>query len=72
MTRRDELECVHEPFGDAFYYGPERMAERYRHDEAARSESGFKDVTYRDVVDRIDEAGKEVWHFSPAHHQCPL
>jgi hypothetical protein len=47
------LRCVHEPFGDAFYFGPERLGERYEGDEVARSESGFADMTFGDVVEGI-------------------
>lgn len=53
MTRPDALSCVHEPFGDAFYYGPERMSTRYNHDEAAREKSGYAEVRYDDVMGRI-------------------
>ncbi|KEY67163.1 hypothetical protein S7711_03023 [Stachybotrys chartarum IBT 7711] len=59
MTRRDAMSSVHEPFGDAFYYGPESMSERYQDDDAAREASGFSNVTYRDIVDQIEDAGKE-------------
>lgn len=58
MTRsEDALVCVHEPFGDAFYYGPERMGERFLGDEGkeARAKSGFGDVTFGDVVERIEK-----------------
>ncbi|KAK6069636.1 hypothetical protein SCUP234_10549 [Seiridium cupressi] len=58
MTRRDILECAHEPFGDAFYYGPERLSERYD-DEASRIKSGFSKTTYRDVVDRLEKDGSQ-------------
>ncbi|KAK1781680.1 P-loop containing nucleoside triphosphate hydrolase protein [Copromyces sp. CBS 386.78] len=53
MTRSDALTCVHEPFGDAFYYGPERMSARYENDEAARAKSGYSEVKYGDVMGRI-------------------
>jgi hypothetical protein len=56
MTRRDVLQCIHEPFGDAFYFGPERLSERYARDEEARIKSGFANTTYRDVVDSIEDA----------------
>ncbi|KIX07310.1 uncharacterized protein Z518_01963 [Rhinocladiella mackenziei CBS 650.93] len=58
MTRKD-LACVHEPFGDAFYYGPERMSARYEHDEDARKASGFSDSTYKTIFDRLDREGSE-------------
>lgn len=57
MTRsNDALVCIHEPFGDAFYYGPERMGERFLGDDGkeARANSGFEDVTFGDVVERIE------------------
>ncbi|KAF4546180.1 uncharacterized protein LTHEOB_4177 [Lasiodiplodia theobromae] len=39
MTCQDTLQCLHEPFGDAFYYGPERLSERYENDPKARKET---------------------------------
>lgn len=60
MTRRDTLACVHEPFGDAFYFGPERLSSRYEKDEKARIESGFADSTYKTIFERIEREGKEV------------
>ncbi|KAF2123448.1 hypothetical protein P153DRAFT_352097 [Dothidotthia symphoricarpi CBS 119687] len=59
MTRRDTLQCVHEPFGDAYYFGPERLAERYESDENARKESGYSESTYRTIFDRIARENSE-------------
>ncbi|KAI1393517.1 P-loop containing nucleoside triphosphate hydrolase protein [Hypoxylon trugodes] len=59
MTRRDVLKCAHEPFGDSFYYGPERLSERYADDEAARESSGFSKTTYSDVLNRLERDGSE-------------
>lgn len=64
MTRRDILQCVHEPFGDAYYYGPERLAERFAGDEKARNESGFNESTYQTIMDRINKENKEVRHIT--------
>lgn len=58
MTRPD-LACVHEPFGDAFYFGPERMGRRYENDEEARKSSGFENTTYRTVFDRLEREGAD-------------
>lgn len=58
MTRKD-LACVHEPFGDAFYYGPERIGRRYEDDEEARIASGFANSTYQTIIDRITYEGSE-------------
>lgn len=66
MTRDDTLTCVHEPFGDAFYYGPERLSERYEKDEKERIESGFGDSTYKTILDRIEREGSEVRSFLPS------
>lgn len=59
MTRSD-LKCIHEPFGDAFYYGPERLSTRFEDDEAARIGSAFSTSTYQTVIDRIEQDGAEV------------
>jgi len=60
MTRGDSLKCVHEPFGDAFYFGPERLSERFQNDEAARLKSGFSQTTYKTVMDRLGDDASEV------------
>lgn len=66
MTRRETLSCVHEPFGDSYYYGPERLGSRFENDPAERENSGFSNITYKDIVDRIDTVAKEVrTSFSP-------
>jgi len=59
MTRHKTLQCVHEPFGDAYYFGPERLAERYENDAKARKESGMADSTYRTIFDRIAKENSE-------------
>lgn len=59
MTRRDILECAHEPFGDAFYYGPERLSDRYE-DESSRIKSGFSKTTYADVLNRLEKDANHV------------
>ena len=60
MTRQDILTCVHEPFGDAFYFGPEMLSERYENDPEAREASGFAESTFKTVFDRIERKSKEV------------
>ncbi|KAH9222747.1 P-loop containing nucleoside triphosphate hydrolase protein [Leptodontidium sp. 2 PMI_412] len=59
MTRQDTLTCVHEPFGDAFYFGPERLSPRYEDDEKAREESGFANSTFKTIFERIEREAKE-------------
>lgn len=58
MTRTD-LTCIHEPFGDAFYFGPERLSSRYENDPEERKKSGFNETTYKDVLDAIDGEGEK-------------
>ena len=65
MTRREDLTCVHEPFGDAFYYGPERLSERYENDEKTRVDSGFSGSTFKTILDRLDRESEEVRYLSP-------
>ena len=60
MTRHEDLTCIHEPFGDAFYYGPERLGERFENDEQARQESGFAKSTFKSVLDGLDKESEEV------------
>ena len=62
MTRRNSLQTIHEPFGDAFYYGPERMGSRFEDDEQAREESGFANSTFKTILDRIETEAAEVCH----------
>ena len=59
MTRSD-LQCIHEPFGDAFYYGPERLSSRFESDEKLRVASGFSESTYHSVIDKMDQSNVEV------------
>ncbi|QPC78825.1 hypothetical protein HYE68_009577 [Fusarium pseudograminearum] len=59
MARRDILESVHEPFGDAFYYGPEILSDRFRNDTTTREQSGFSHKTYKDVLNEVMDAGKD-------------
>lgn len=63
MTQRATIQCVHEPFGDAFYYGPERLSDRFEDDEQARVDSGFSQSTYRTVVERLEREASEVRPF---------
>ena len=63
MTQRDTLTSIHEPFGDAFYYGPERLGMRYENDEKGRLESGFSKSTYATIFDRIAADGADVITF---------
>jgi hypothetical protein len=60
MTRRDSIQTIHEPFGDAFYFGPERMGTRFEDDEEARVKSGYSESTFKTILDRIEAEAAEV------------
>ncbi len=60
MTRRDVMDSFHEPFGDAFYYGPEFMSDRYRDGAAAREASGFSRSTYKTILDSFAKTENQV------------
>jgi hypothetical protein len=59
LTQHNEINCIHEPFCDAYHYGPERLSERFN-DEKVRKESKFSQTTYRMVLDNIQKAHIEV------------
>ncbi|KAL1304565.1 hypothetical protein AAFC00_003541 [Neodothiora populina] len=74
MTQQDKLKCVHEPFGDAFYFGPERLGSRYEDDEKARVESGFVNSTYKSIFDDImkdNSEGKRIFIKDITHYLVP-
>jgi hypothetical protein len=60
MTCKDTLKCVHEPFGDAWYFGSERLNPRYENDEEAREKTGFSECTYKSVFDSMEQSNTEV------------
>lgn len=61
MTRRDILECSHEPFADAFYLGPELMSERFSNEAADRGSLGMScSDTYQTVLDSFAQMQSQV------------
>ena len=60
LTCRDTLECVHEPFGDPWYFGPERLSDRFEKDEKARIKTGFSNTTYQDVFAEMEAKNAQV------------
>jgi hypothetical protein len=51
---------VHEPFGDPYYFGPERLSDRFGDDENARVKTGFSNTTYQDVFADIEAKSTQV------------
>ncbi|RMZ78419.1 hypothetical protein DV738_g3930, partial [Chaetothyriales sp. CBS 135597] len=73
MTRKD-LTCVHEPFGDAFYYGPERLSSRFESDELTRTQSGFDQTTYKTVCEHLaaeEQKGNRLFIKDILHYLLP-
>ena len=68
MTCRDTLQCVHEPFGDAWYFGPERLADRYTEKQAkeAIAANGFEDATYKGIFEKMEKDNTEVRRTPPS------
>ncbi|KAI5803935.1 P-loop containing nucleoside triphosphate hydrolase protein [Geopyxis carbonaria] len=79
MMTREDLVCVHEPFGDAFYFGPERLGSRYNGNDAKakkdREQSGFSHTRYSHVVNQIEkeeeESNKRVFIKDITHYLLP-
>ncbi|CAK7274033.1 hypothetical protein SEPCBS119000_005961 [Sporothrix epigloea] len=63
MTRQDDLVCAHEPFGDAYYFGPEHLGLRFADQPQVRESSDYVHTTYKDVLDSLltHENGKRVF-----------
>lgn len=55
MAHPDVSTCFHEPFGDAFYFGPERLCERYPEHHDVTNE----DMTYGAILHDIFEKASE-------------
>lgn len=59
MTRSDLLDCHHEPFGDAFYFGPEKISPAWTRWPADKIEkTGKAHYTYDLVLSSLQEAAK--------------
>jgi hypothetical protein len=74
MTRRETLQTVHEPFGDPWYFGPERLHDRFEDDPEARAATGYGDCTYKDIFDDIakhNTEGKRVFIKDMAQYWIP-
>ena len=72
MTRRDTLVCEHEPFGEPYYYGPERLGNRFENDPEYRENTGFSQATYKDIFDKIEQDGSHVSLPSKPPYPHPL
>lgn len=71
LTCNDTLKCLHEPFGFPYYYGPERLNDRFENDEQTRLDSGCSDETFKTVFDAIERENAEVGSL-PSSFQPPI
>ncbi|KAL8728555.1 MAG: hypothetical protein Q9166_005288 [cf. Caloplaca sp. 2 TL-2023] len=76
MTRRDILSFFHEPFGDAFYYGPEKISPAHlRWPEDKIEKSGRGHYTYDYVLQSIlsvtGDSRKRVFLKDMSYHIIP-
>ena len=58
--RVDRAGEEHEPFGEPYYYGPERLGDRFENDPEYREKTGFSQATYKDIFDKIEQDGSHV------------
>ena len=59
MSRSDLLDCHHEPFGDAFYFGPEKISPAWLRWPADKIEkTGRAHCTYDFVLNSLQEASE--------------
>ncbi|KAF2084893.1 hypothetical protein K490DRAFT_48038 [Saccharata proteae CBS 121410] len=56
IANEQHVEPIHEPFGDAYWMGPETQLDRYAE---VRDKSGVQDKTYRIVIDDIERTAKK-------------
>ncbi|KAM4055281.1 sulfotransferase family protein [Hirsutella rhossiliensis] len=74
MTRRDVLESQHEPFADAYYFGPEFLSNRFRDDAATRQAAPGSHQTYKSILgdfDKVEKQGRRVFIKDMAHYFFP-
>ncbi|KAB8077254.1 P-loop containing nucleoside triphosphate hydrolase protein [Aspergillus leporis] len=75
LTRDNDIACVHEPFSDAYHWGPEKLSERYENVEKLRAENGFQDYTYHAALGLVNgskQSGKRVFVKDMAKCLMPL
>ena len=66
MTRRDIITCFHEPFGDAFYFGPEKISRAWLRWPTEKIEkSGKSHYSYDYVLSDILDATNVCWPSIP-------
>lgn len=69
MQRPDEFHCLHEPFGDAYYFGPQRQSLRYKTGDLPK-DTKLTSATFERVCDEIltERYGKRIFVKDMACH----
>lgn len=55
LTRPDEIRVLHEPMGDAWYFGPEKQSKRYSDEECRNEFKQFEDSSYEKVSSPVTQ-----------------
>jgi Sulfotransferase domain len=54
FMQRPDFKCLHEPYGEPFYYNlSERLSQRYTDEEIKRDHSSKKDITYSQITTEL-------------------
>lgn len=69
LQREEEFYCLHEPFGDAYYFGPQRQSPRYQNRNLPKDVK-LTSVTFESVCDEIltRRSGKRTFVKDMAYH----
>lgn len=57
ITRQNDTTCIHEPFGEPYYYGPSRLSGRFSPEQCKAS--GYSELHFPDVVEKIEHSKTE-------------
>ncbi|SCV71217.1 BQ2448_2805 [Microbotryum intermedium] len=53
LQRPDDFEVLHEPMGDAFYFGPERISKRYSPEQCAKEFPHYAESTFKKTWENV-------------------
>lgn len=49
LLERGDIRVLHEPMGDAFYFGPEKLSDRYSRNQCDEEYAHYKESTFKKV-----------------------
>ncbi|KDE06617.1 hypothetical protein MVLG_03113 [Microbotryum lychnidis-dioicae p1A1 Lamole] len=53
LQRPDDFEVLHEPMGDAFYFGPEKISKRYSPEKCAKEFPHYAEATFKKTWENV-------------------